>query len=209
MSLKSKAVVMIFLIQMIIRLTIQSSPINFANSKQMPNFPSIHLYKTLSFSLCNSFDQLALQSLNNCKLSLFLPVEIFRIWGLVIYRWKGIENTFPMVYYTSQNVNIVVTKRERKICSGFGIVFLLMSGGRVEPLQPPNYDTLDFCTLSWENQEAACGCEVPTNLNYGYSIMKKTISQHFILCVTISETRHNQYWHQTWFSLANDPCTIC
>jgi hypothetical protein len=28
-----------------------------------------------------------------------LPVEILRIWGLLMYRYKGIENTFPMVYY--------------------------------------------------------------------------------------------------------------
>jgi hypothetical protein len=33
---------------------------------------------------------------------LVLPFEIFGIWGLVIYRWKGLENTFPMVYYMSQ-----------------------------------------------------------------------------------------------------------
>jgi hypothetical protein len=29
---------------------------------------------------------------------------MFRIWGLVIYRWKGLENTFPTVYYTPPNV---------------------------------------------------------------------------------------------------------
>jgi hypothetical protein len=28
-----------------------------------------------------------------------LPTAIFGIWGLVIYLWKGIENTFPMVYF--------------------------------------------------------------------------------------------------------------
>jgi hypothetical protein len=26
-----------------------------------------------------------------------LTTEILEIWGLVIHRWKGIENTFPMV----------------------------------------------------------------------------------------------------------------
>jgi hypothetical protein len=29
---------------------------------------------------------------------------MFRTWGLVIYRWKGLENTFPTVYYTPPNV---------------------------------------------------------------------------------------------------------
>jgi hypothetical protein len=68
----------------------------------------------LSFSYCSSFDQPAMQSLNDCKFSLVLLVEIFGIWGLVIYRWKGLENTFPMVYYMSQNNNIVVAKQKRK-----------------------------------------------------------------------------------------------
>jgi len=27
---------------------------------------------------------------------------MFGILGLVIYRWKGLENTFPTVYYTPQ-----------------------------------------------------------------------------------------------------------
>jgi hypothetical protein len=31
-----------------------------------------------------------------------LPTAMFGIWGLVIYCWKGLENTFPMVYYTPQ-----------------------------------------------------------------------------------------------------------
>jgi hypothetical protein len=47
---------------------------------------------------------------NDCKFSLVLPVEIFGIWGLVIYCWKDFENTFPMVYYTSQKFNNVVAK---------------------------------------------------------------------------------------------------
>jgi hypothetical protein len=29
---------------------------------------------------------------------------MFGIWGLVIYRWKGLENTFPNVYYTLPNI---------------------------------------------------------------------------------------------------------
>jgi hypothetical protein len=46
---------------------------------------------------------------------LVILVEIFGIWGLVIYRWKGLENTFPMVYYTSQKINIVVAKEKNKL----------------------------------------------------------------------------------------------
>jgi hypothetical protein len=100
LSLISKALAMVFSIQMIIRLTIQSSPINIANSKQMPVFPSMHSWKTLRKELlllshCNSFDQLALQSLNDYNLFLVLPAEILKFWGLVIYCWKGLENTFP------------------------------------------------------------------------------------------------------------------
>jgi hypothetical protein len=70
---------------------------------------------------------------------LVLPDEIFGIWGLVIYGCKGLENTFPMVYSTSQNVNIVVAKRKRKICGRFVIIFLLMLGGwsPPSPLAPP------------------------------------------------------------------------
>ena len=36
----------------------------------------------------------------------------------------------------------------------------------------------------------------------------KTLRQHFILLMTTLETWHNQYWHSSWFSLANDPCGI-
>jgi hypothetical protein len=56
------------------------------------------------FSYCGSFDQLALQSLNNCRLFLVLSTEILGIWGLVIYRWKGLENIFPKLYYTCQKM---------------------------------------------------------------------------------------------------------
>jgi len=41
------------------------------------------------------------------------PAEILGIWGLVIYRWKGLENTFSTVYYMSQKFNIAVAKRKR------------------------------------------------------------------------------------------------
>ena len=60
----------------------------------------------------------------------------------------------------------------------------------------------------WANQEATCDYEVPTNLYRGYSIMRKTIWQHFVLDGTTLETWHNQYWHPTCFSFTNDPCRI-
>jgi hypothetical protein len=28
-----------------------------------------------------------------------LTTEILGIWGLLIYRWEGLEITFPMMYY--------------------------------------------------------------------------------------------------------------
>jgi hypothetical protein len=32
-----------------------------------------------------------------------LPTEIWGIWGILIYRWQGLESTLPTVYYTPQN----------------------------------------------------------------------------------------------------------
>ena len=49
-------------------------------------------------------DQHVLQSLNGYKLE---------IWGRVIYRWKGLENNFPTVYYMPQIVEIIVAKRKK------------------------------------------------------------------------------------------------
>jgi hypothetical protein len=87
---------------MVIRLTIQSSPIDINDSKQMLDFPSVHVAEKepQSFSHCNSFDQHALHLLNGCIFVLILPIEILAIWGFVIYFWKGLENAFPTMYYT-------------------------------------------------------------------------------------------------------------
>ena len=49
MSLISKALALVFLMQMIIRSTIQSSPVNIANSKQMPNFVLIENIERKSY----------------------------------------------------------------------------------------------------------------------------------------------------------------
>jgi hypothetical protein len=47
-----------------------------------------------------------------------LSTKILIILGLLICRWKGLENTFPTVYYMPPPKNkIVVAKQKRKICS--------------------------------------------------------------------------------------------
>jgi hypothetical protein len=54
-----------------------------------------------SFSHCGSFDHLDLQSRNDYTFDFFgLPTEKLGRWDLVIYRWKGFENSFPTTYYT-------------------------------------------------------------------------------------------------------------
>jgi hypothetical protein len=35
--------------------------------------------------------------------------------GLLIYYWKGLENTFAMVYYTPQNFKYAVATTKKKI----------------------------------------------------------------------------------------------
>ena len=50
-----------------------------------------------SFSHRGSSDHPDLQSFVN--LFFGLPNEVSRIWGLVIYLWKGLDDTFPTVYY--------------------------------------------------------------------------------------------------------------
>ena len=58
-----------------------------------------------SFSHCGAFDHHALQPLNNCKyVFLVLPIDTLDSLGLIIYRWKGLENTFPTVYHTPQEI---------------------------------------------------------------------------------------------------------
>ena len=53
-----------------------------------------------SFVHCSSFDNLDLHSLNNYKFVFFgLPSEVLGIWRGLMYCWKGLENTFPTVYY--------------------------------------------------------------------------------------------------------------
>jgi hypothetical protein len=45
-----------------------------------------------------------------------LSAAIFGIQRLVVYRWKGLENTFPRVYYTPTNVlKLHLTKKKEKI----------------------------------------------------------------------------------------------
>jgi hypothetical protein len=44
-----------------------------------------------------------------------LPTAMFGIWGLVIYCWKGLENTFPMVYYTPKYSNITIANEKKPL----------------------------------------------------------------------------------------------
>jgi hypothetical protein len=39
---------------------------------------------------------------------------MLRILGLLIYRWKDLENTFPTVYYMPQECKITVVKEKEK-----------------------------------------------------------------------------------------------
>jgi hypothetical protein len=75
------------------------------------------------FPIPGFFYQLAVQSLNDCKFVFsVLPAKILEIWGLVMYRWKGLENTFPTLYYMPKKIQFIVAKEKEK-CSCFGIVF--------------------------------------------------------------------------------------
>ena len=57
------------------------------------------------FSHCGSFDHHAMQSLNICIfVFLDLPIDTLGVVGFVIYRWKGLGNSFPTVYHIPQNI---------------------------------------------------------------------------------------------------------
>ena len=57
-----------------------------------------------SFVRCDSFDHFDLHSLNDYKIVLFVyQLNFLGIWGDLIYRWKGLESTFPTVYYMTPN----------------------------------------------------------------------------------------------------------
>jgi hypothetical protein len=105
---------------LVTRLLNQRNPkIQNLTSLDFPNTSRKHGKKELqSFVHCGSFDHPDLQSLNDCRFSFFgLPTEFLGIWGLLIYHWKGLENTFPTVYYMPQNFKIAVVKQNRKICN--------------------------------------------------------------------------------------------
>jgi hypothetical protein len=55
-------------------------------------------------------------------LFLFLAANILRVWGRVVYRWKGLENTFLIVYYTPPTFKFAFAKLRRKNHSHFAIV---------------------------------------------------------------------------------------
>ena len=74
-----------------------------------------------SFSHCgSSFDHHAMQSLNNCTfVFLDLPTDTLGILGFVIYRWEGLDNTFPTVYYMSQDIYVAAAKWKINFCSRY------------------------------------------------------------------------------------------
>jgi hypothetical protein len=48
-----------------------------------------------------------------CRFVFGLPVDMFGIWGCVLYRWKGLENTFPTVHYKKFKNYSRKTKKEK------------------------------------------------------------------------------------------------
>jgi hypothetical protein len=48
-----------------------------------------------------------------------LTTQILRIWGLLIYRWKGLENTFPTVYYMPPEFQSFNRKTKKTIMQSF------------------------------------------------------------------------------------------
>jgi hypothetical protein len=63
------------------------------------------------------FDHPNLQSPHDYKFFFFcFTSKILGIWGLVVYRWKGLENTFPMVYYTPQKFKLQPQAEKEKTC---------------------------------------------------------------------------------------------
>jgi hypothetical protein len=67
----------------------------------MPNTPKKTLQKEPHlFSHCGSFYHPDLQLFNDYIFVFFcLPTKILEILGILIYHWKGLENTCPTVYY--------------------------------------------------------------------------------------------------------------
>jgi hypothetical protein len=73
-----------------------------------------------SFFHCGSFDHLDLQSLKWLHIVfLGLPTYILWIMGLLKYRWKGLENTFPAVYYMPPLKKNCSCKTKKKILQSF------------------------------------------------------------------------------------------
>ena len=58
-----------------------------------------------------------MQSFNDYMFFIYLPTKMLEILGLFIYRWKGLQNIFPTVYYIPIKFKITVAKQKTKICS--------------------------------------------------------------------------------------------
>ena len=74
--------------------------------------PSMCLNHIIAHDTCHFFHALPLKLaptcfIKQCEISrtqevhicfFGLPTKMFGIWGFLIYRWKNLENAFPMVY---------------------------------------------------------------------------------------------------------------
>ena len=65
-----------------------------------------HIHVILQPCATFKFDEVPLLALSHllcvCGTGFGLEIEILEIWGHVIYRWKDIFKTFPMIDYTAQ-----------------------------------------------------------------------------------------------------------
>ena len=69
---------------------------------------------------------------------------MFVIWGRVVYRWRGLENTFPTVYYPLCFFLITVSKENEKILYYIVIVDHGGQKNRNGKSSSTNYQRMDF-----------------------------------------------------------------
>jgi hypothetical protein len=69
--------------------------------------------KPESFVHCGSFDHFDMHSLNDYNFFVGLPAEVLGIWGLLIFHWKVLKNTFPTVFTCAHNFKTTVIKQKQ------------------------------------------------------------------------------------------------
>jgi hypothetical protein len=57
--------------------------------------------------------------LTTANLFFSIPTKILGNLGPLVYRWKGLENTFPTVYYMPPTFLNCIRKRKKKILQSF------------------------------------------------------------------------------------------